>query len=163
MWGNNCFIPGRGDGGFNTWFNKGVENFRFLCRRQLAVIYSHLNLCEKCDITRNIWSYSRISNCCLYIHYLTKEITLFHINGRGQFSLVCELLLTYSKDSSSKKLETQRIDIKEGSHEIDWEMACFKAQTKSQLLQNKWFMWTYLRPRELNHILPNVDICVKFG
>lgn len=78
-----------------------------------------------------------------------------------------ELLLTYSKDSSSKKLEAWRIDIKEDIHEVDWEMACFKAQTQSintkfKLLKYKLLMRTYLTPSRLNHIFPNVpDICVK--
>lgn len=25
MWGKYCFVPGRADGGFKMWLNKGVE------------------------------------------------------------------------------------------------------------------------------------------
>lgn len=174
IWGNNYFIPGRSDGGFKMWFDKGVEKISDLYAEDTLMSYNQL--CEKYDIPRkHFYKFLQLKHFVLSTHKqlsvppLSKieELTLSHMNGRGHFSLFYELMLTHSKESSSKKLEAWRIDINEDIHETDWEVACYKAQTQSintkfKLLQYKWLMRTYLTPSRLNHIFPNVpDTCVK--
>lgn len=175
IWGNNCFTPGRADGGFRMWFNRGIEKILDLFVEGNLMSYNQL--CEKYDIPRkHFFKYLQLKHFILSTHKqllslppLTKieEATLSHMDGKGQFSLFYELILTHSKESSFRKMEAWIIDIKEDIQEADWERACFKAQTQSvntkfKLLQYKWLMRTYLTPCRLNHIYPNVpDICVK--
>ncbi len=88
------------------------------------------------------------------------------MNGKGQFSLSYELL-SFSKDSSIKKLEAWKLNLHEDIQEEEWEIACFKAQTQSvntkfKLPQYKWLMQTYLLPSRLSQMVPNIpDFCAK--
>lgn len=172
IWGNNCFKPGRADGAFRMWFNKGVENISDLYVEGNLMSYNQL--CEKYDIPRkNFFKYLQLKHFLLSMHKQLLSVSLklsnglSHMGGRGQFSLFYELMLTHSTESSSKKMEAWIIHIKEDVQEADREGACFKAQTQSvntkfKLLQYKWLMRIYLTPCRLNHIYPSVpDICVK--
>lgn len=59
------------------------------------------------------------------------------------------------------------MDMQEDIDEIDWNDACFKAQTQTintrfKLLQYKWLMRTYITLVKLHHISVNIpDVCSK--
>lgn len=125
------------------WFNKGVEKISDLYVE--GNLLSYIQLCEKYDIPRkHFFKYLQLKHFNFSTHKqllsvppLSKieELTLSHINGGGQFSLFYELLLTYSKDSSSKKLEAWRIDRKEDS--MKWIGKWLVLRPRPSLLKQK--------------------------
>uniref|UniRef100_A0A8C7WYP2 Reverse transcriptase domain-containing protein n=1 Tax=Oryzias sinensis TaxID=183150 RepID=A0A8C7WYP2_9TELE len=174
IWGNNNFLPGRADGGFKIWFTKGIKKISDLYTSNNLMSFGQL--CEKYNVSRkHFFKFLQLKH---FIYSTQKQLSLpplskmeelikSCIEGKGQISLFYNLLLTHSKESSLQKLEAWKIDISEDISEVEWEMACLKAQTQSvntkfKLLQYKWLMRTYLTPSRLNHIFPDIpDICVK--
>ena len=87
--------------------------------------------------------------------------------GKGQISLLYNILVKNHKDSTEHKKTQWPNDLQKGILEEDWRKVCSKAQlltinTHLRLIQYNWIMRTYNTPDRLNKMNPNIpDICVK--
>lgn len=175
IWGNEQFAPGRADGGFKTWADKGVQKIgdlydqgTLLTFNELSIKYlipskhffkflqlKHFILSKRCE------ALSEPPLSCL------ENIMLKHGQGRHQISILYTTIVSYDKESSKDKMKAWSLDMREDIEEAEWATACLKAQTQTintrmKLLQHKWLMRTYITPEKLNKWSPEIpDICVK--
>ena len=176
IFGNDDFQPGRADPGFKIWAAQGIAKVADLYNENL-VLMSFEELKSKYGIpAKHFFKYlqfrsfilSRQSNDLKLPPLSTLEdYTLKFLHSRGQVSLLYELFVSKSKESSQRSLQAWRRDLQDNVTEEEWSKACFLAQTQSvntnsKLLQYKWISRLYITPAKLHHFNPNIpDTCFK--
>lgn len=175
IWGNTEFRPGRADGGFRMWAERGLRKIGDLYKeRQLM---SFQELVEKYNISRkHFFKYLQVRSF-LYasqnqkfdipsLSSLEEQVTKDG-SAKGLISAFYDLLLSGSRVSSIGRLEAWRNDIKEVISLEDWTRICEDAQkssvnTRLRMLQYKWLMRVYITPVLLHKFDNNIpDICTK--
>uniref|UniRef100_A0A8C6SR27 Reverse transcriptase domain-containing protein n=1 Tax=Neogobius melanostomus TaxID=47308 RepID=A0A8C6SR27_9GOBI len=174
IWGNTLFTPGRADGGFKIWADKGVQKIGDLYEGGALLTFN--DLCLKYSIPpKHFFKYLQlkhfISSHCEALREpplsCLEDIMIKHGNGKRQISVLYAALVSHDKESSSDRMRAWSLDIKEDIDEDEWSIACLKAQTQTintrmKLLQHKWLMRTYMTPEKLNKFSPDIpDTCVK--
>lgn len=175
IWRNGQFKPGKSDGGFKLWAEKGirtVSNLYFECS-----FLTFEQLCQRYQIPRKHFFKNLQLRSFITSKHKTmatipplsaiEEIVLNNLDGKRHITRFYNLLAGCSKESTSDRLNAWRTDIQEDISDEDWKMACLKAQkysinTRLKLLQYKWLTTIYITPVILHHISPNIpDVCVK--
>lgn len=175
IWGNRQFRPGRLDGGFKLWAEKGIGTISDLYFEGTLLRFDQL--CQKYGIPqKHFFKYLQLRSFITSKHNsfmatpplsIIEETVINNLNGNKHISRFYNLLAEYSTESASDKLNAWRTDTQEDISEEDWGGACLKAQTNSintslKLIQYKWLMRVYITPAKLHRISPNIpDVCVK--
>lgn len=175
IWGNTQFKPGRKDGGFRIWFNKGVQKISDLYLNGELLTFAELRQTYNIPL-KHFFKYLQLKHFIAAKHknvmleprlsYIEKLI-LENLTGKRQISLFYATLISYDKESTVDRLEAWRLDIDENIDITEWEEACLRAQkqsinTRMKLLQYKWLMRTYITPVKIHSWAPDIpDTCVK--
>lgn len=175
IWGNAGFSPGKNDGGFREWAGKGVKQIMDLYRGESLMSFNEIK--ERYNVPQThffkflqlrsfISSKQNHSLSCPPLTVL-EELALNNQNGRGQISLLYDMFLSASKESSDSKRLAWSEDLNEEITDYEWQQICKEAQcftinTKFKMIQYNWIMRTYLTPAKLSKFYPNTpDVCVK--
>lgn len=174
IWGNDTFSPGRKDQGFRMWATRGICKIMDLYKEGKLVSFEELR--NEYDIPRtHLFKYLQIRS---YIYaqmhsYLQPPLSTLEnlaVNnciGRGQISLLYNILVKNYKDSTEYRKIQWIHDLQQDISEEDWREVCSKAQlltinTHLRLIQYNWIMRIYITPARLNKMNPNIpDLCVK--
>jgi len=175
IWGNGQFKPGKLDGGFKLWAEKGIGMVSDLYFEGIVLTFKQL--CQRYQVPRkHFFKYlqvrSFIASKCKTIMptpplSVIEKTVLNNLDGKKHISRFYNLFAKYSIESASDRLNAWRTDIQDEISERDWGLACLKAQknsinTRFKLLQYKWLMRVYITPVKLHHFSPNTpDVCVK--
>lgn len=175
IWDNARFTPGRADGGFQIWANRGVQKIGDLYVEGTLLTFN--DLCLKYSIPKkHFFKYLQLKHFISSKHHQVsyepplsclEGIVLKHMHGKQQISILYAALVSHDKESSHDRRRAWSLDIKEDIEEAEWMTACSKAQsqtinTRMKLLQHKWLMRTYITPEKLNKWSPDIpDTCVK--
>ena len=176
IWGDHSFSPGRGDAGFKLWAERGISKVMDMYNDN-NILYSFEDLQRIYNsLGKHFFKYLQVRNYILTaskqsphkppLSGLEKAI-LDHLQGRGQLSILYNMIVDASKESSdSKRLAlSSGLDIE--ISQVDCKTVFQDAQsqtfnTRLKLLLFKWIMRTYITPALLHHFdNKNSDFCIK--
>ena len=175
IWGNRQFVPGRADGGFKLWTDKGVRQLRDVFGGPKGHMLSFEDLVIKYDIPRShFFKYLQLRSFISdnQDHSLLEppmsvleKAVVNNPFGKGIISNFYNMLMSFSKESSTSKLEAWKLDLQEDLTVEQWSTACSEAQsqtgnTRLKLLQYNWLMRVYITPVKLNKFNNDIpDLC----
>ena len=176
IYGNNTFQPGRSDAGFKFWASQGIAKVADLYDDN-SVFMSFEGLQSKYTIpSKHFFKYLQLRSfilshqgSSLQLPPLStlEKIILNYLNSRGQVSLLYNLFVSKSSESSHNILQAWKTDLQEDITEEEWSEAYTLAHsqtinTNSKLLQYKWLNRLYITPAKLHRFNPNIpDTCFK--
>lgn len=179
IWGNDNFIPGRKDLGFRLWAENGVWKVKDLYKDGVLMSFADItDNFKNIKSKKHYYKYLQIRNFIRTargqgldepeLTNLEKYISKSS-QGGGHISLLYNMLLLGSQESSASRLAMWEQDLELKIDKEKWEQKCVKAQTQTvnsrlQLLQYNWLMRTYITPVKLNKIYSNIpDTSFKFN
>lgn len=175
IWGNPKFSPGKVDVGFKTWAEKGIKSIKDLYKEDNLMSFQELS--NTFDIPKShFFRYLQIRSFILSFQKSTGNIPPLSVLERvvtkdcydkGRISLLYNMLVEGSPESSSSRLGAWSKDLNEEITPDEWSEICQDAQvqtvnTRLKLLQYNWLMRVYITPVLSNKFNENIpDTCPK--
>ena len=177
IWGNNNFPPGRADGGFKSWANKGIKRMKDVFDPQSGNLLSFENLVAKYNLPNShLFKYLQLRNFIRTEQEQSLEIPpltalerplCWNPFARGLITEFYSLMVNFSSESCEAKLNAWNNDLQEELTIEQWEAALEDAQkqtgnTRLKLLQYNWLMRVYITPEKINKFNPEIpDTCYR--
>ena len=179
IWGNSEFAPGRADGGFKLWADKGVKQLKDVFDSKSGNLLSFEDLVARYNIPRtHFFKFLQLRSFILIKRAQSLTIPPLSVLekalsndpfGKGIISGFYDLLVEYSPDSSDTRYNAWNSDLEGELTKEQWNTACMEAQTQTsntrlKLLQYNWLMRVYITPEKMNKINADIpDTCYRCG
>ena len=141
IWGNQRFTPGRDDYGFQIWANKGLSKVKDLYKDNIFMTFEELMITY--DIPRShFFKYLQIRSFVQVrmnqsltepcMSELEKTVSTLG-SKKGRISVLYEMLVCGSRESSEQKLISWREDIQEDISREEWSDMCTAVRLRLKL------------------------------
>ena len=159
IWGNVWFTPGRADGGFKLWAEKGIKQVKDVYNTKSGDMLSFEELVAKYNLPcthffkvlqlRNFIRSKQAESLALPPLSILEKALIRNPFGRGIISELYNLLVDFSPDSSESRFNAWNSDLQGELTMEQWNTACEEAQcqtsnTRLKLLQYNWLMRVYI-------------------